>query len=392
MLSRRLPSDLVLNLTTRTLDGLRRRGVEVIDLTASNPTRVGLDYPRDLLRSLGSPEALDYDPHPLGALRAREAVSRDFARRGIAIPAEHVALTASTSEAYALLFKLLCDAGDAVLVPQPSYPLFEHLAVLEAIEARPYRLEYHGTWRIDVDHLRARVDRHTKALLVVSPNNPTGSFLHGDDLVPIAALCASNDMMLIGDEVFADYRLDPAPDAPSVLTARDTLVCSLGGLSKSIGLPQVKLGWIGFSGPADRLRDAIATYEVIADTYLSVSTPVQTALPDLLDSGTYVRNQIRNRLGRNLRALRAAVAQAPAVSMLNVEGGWSAVLRVPAYRGEEAFTIELLTDDHVLVHPGFFFDFEREAYVVVSLLVDPVQFDRGVARVLARAINGGAAS
>ncbi|MBA3270541.1 MAG: pyridoxal phosphate-dependent aminotransferase [Acidobacteria bacterium] len=392
MPSNRLPADLSLNATTRALAVLKSRGIDVLDLTVSNPTRVGLEYPHDFLRALASPDALEYDPAALGAPRAREAVSRDFARRSHSIPPEHIALTASTSEAYSLLFKLLCDPGDGVLVPQPSYPLFEHLTVLESVEARPYRLEYHGTWRIDIDHLRAQVHSRTKALLIVSPNNPTGSRLHRDDLVAVAELCASRDMLLIGDEVFSDFPLDFAPHAASVLSGRDALVCSLGGLSKSVGLPQVKVGWIGFAGPADRLDALLRAYEVIADTYLSVSTPAQTALPDLLDRGAAVRTQIQHRVTGNLRALRAAVARTPSVTVLTVEGGWSAVLQVPAYRSEEALVLELLMEDHVLVHPGFFFDFEREAFLIVSLLAEPTQFARGIARLLARASQGSAAS
>ncbi len=385
MVSSRLPSDLSVNVTTRTLEALRRRGISVIDLTKSNPTRVGLCYPPDLLHPLASPQSLVYDPQPLGLSSAREAVSADFARRGLAVSPSHVALTASTSEAYALLFKLLCDAGDSVLVPRPSYPLFEHLTVLESIEARPYRLEHDGSWRMDLDHLRSALDDRTRALLVVSPNNPTGSFLHRDDLVKVSELCASQDLMLIGDEVFCDFPLDESPHATSVLAATNVVCCSLGGLSKSAGLPQLKLGWIAFGGPSNRVDDVMGAYEVVADTYLSVSTPVQTALPQLLDLSTAIRSQIQARVRRNLGALREAAAHAPSIAVLNAEGGWSAVLQVPAYRGEEALVLELLTEDHVLVHPGFFFDFEREAYLIISLLVEPGEFDCGVARVLARA-------
>ncbi len=392
MRSSRLPPDLSVNATTRTLQALRRRGLMVIDLTESNPTRVGLRYPSDLLEPLGSPASLVYEPQPLGAWAAREAVARDFERRGLSISASRVALTASTSEAYSLLFKLFCDAGDAVLVPRPSYPLFDHLTVLESIEARPYRLEYHGHWRIDLDQLRQAVGDRTRAVLVVSPNNPTGSYLHQDDLEAVAELCASHDMVLIGDEVFADYPLDSSKRAPSVLEAPDVATCSLGGLSKSIGLPQVKLGWIGFSGPASRLDDIIGAYEVIADTYLSVSTPVQTALPVLLDRGAPIRAQIQERLARNLQSLRELVRQTPAITVLDVEGGWSAVLQVPAYRPEEALVMELLTLDHVLVHPGYFFDFDREAYLVISLLVEPAAFDRGVSQVIARVSDAGTRS
>ena len=385
MKSSRLPSDLSLNATTRTLEALRRRGLSVIDLTASNPTRVGLHYPADLLSALADPAALVYDPQPLGSLTAREAVCADFARRGLSVPPECTALTTSTSEAYAWLFKLFCDAGDSVLVPRPSYPLFEHLTVLESVEARQYRLEYSGQWRIDVGELSAAIDDRTRAILVVSPNNPTGSFLHKDDLVALAALCQSKQIALIGDEVFTDFGFDPELRHPSVLEAEGVVSCSLGGLSKSAGLPQVKLGWIGFGGPAARVREVIDAFEVVADTYLSVSTPTQVALPALIERGSDVRDQIRRRIRRNLDALRKAVSGFPSISLLDVEGGWSAILQVPAYRSEESLVLELLTQDHVLVHPGFFFDFDREAFIVVSLLVEDALFDRGIERVLTRA-------
>ena len=388
MPSSRLPSDLTLNATTRTLDALSRRGIAVDDLTESNPTRVGFDYPPDLLRELASPAGLVYTPQPLGLPVARRAVAADFARRGFDVPSDRVALTASTSEAYALLFKLLCDAGDQVVVPRPSYPLFEHLTVLESVEAVPYRLEYHGTWRVDLEHLRHTLTERTRAVLVVSPNNPTGSFLHRDDLIDIAALCASRDLLLIGDEVFADFPLDPSPAAASVLDAEGIAVCSLGGLSKSAGLPQLKLGWIGFAGP--KVEELLAAYEVVADTYLSVGTPVQLALPSLLSRSAEVRGQIQARTRRNLESLRAAAASVPAITVLTCEGGWSAVLQVPAIRSEESLVLSLLTDDHVLVHPGFFFDLEREAFLVVSLIVEPEIFDRAIAKLLARASHAGA--
>ncbi len=385
-------SDLSINATTRTLDALRGRGIDILDLTVSNPTKVGLEYPADLLAPLASPEALSYDPQPMGMWSAREAVAADFARRGVSVPPERVALTASTSEAYAWLFKLLCDPGDAVLVPQPSYPLFEHLTMLESVTARPYRLDHREAWRIDVEGLVAAIDDRTRAVLVVSPNNPTGSFLHVDDLHRLDELCSARNLMLIGDEVFADFPLAASPQACSVMHAREAVVCSLGGLSKTVGLPQIKLGWIGFGGPSSKLEELMPAYEFVADTFLSVSTPAQVALPHLLARGAKVRAQIQARLARNLLHLREAVATTPAISLLPVEGGWSATLQVPSYRSEEALVIELLTADHVLVHPGYFFDFERESFLVVSLLVEPEPFDRGVARLLARASQPGARS
>lgn len=389
MRSHRLPADLSVNATTRTLEALRARGVDVVDLTTSNPTHVGLEYPQDLLASLASTAALRYDPQPLGLLSAREAVAQDFARRGWSVSPAHISLTASSSEAYSWLFKLLCDPGDNVLIPRPSYPLFEHLTVLESVEARPYRLEFHSSWRIDVPELRSRFDDRTKAVLVVSPNNPTGSVLHRDDLIALDELCAARNVMLIGDEVFADFPLDPAPFATSVLRAEHSCRCSLGGLSKSVGLPQVKLGWMAFAGPAAALDALLHALEVVADTYLSVATPVQVAVGDLLTRGASVRSQIQDRTRRNLDALRRATSAVDQVTVLPVEGGWSATLQVPRYRSEEALVVELLTADHVLVHPGYFFDFEREAFIIVSLLVDPVVFDDAITRVLKRVTTRG---
>lgn len=385
MFSSRLPDSLEQNAVARALESRRRSGVAIVDLTESNPTRAGLAYPKDIVGSLADPRALDYDPQPLGMWSARAAVAADFRRRGIVIAADRVALTSSTSEAYALLFKMLCDSGDCVLVPQPSYPLFEHLTRLECVAAVPYALEYHGSWRIDVESIRRAAGDRVRAIMIVSPNNPTGSLLHRDDLAAIGKLAGANGWAIIGDEVFADYTLDPSPQATHVMAAADVLTFSLGGLSKSAGLPQLKLGWIGFGGPPAAVDGAVAAYEVIADTYLSVSTPVQAAAADLIAHGAAVRAQILARVRRNLEALRAQAAGYPEIDVLRVEGGWSAILQVPQLRSEEALVLELLDKDAILVHPGYFFDFSREAYLVVSLLVEPARFDRAIARVLKRA-------
>lgn len=385
MFSSRLPADLSPNAVSRAIHGRRASGCGLIDLTESNPTRVGLHYPAGLLSALADPAGLAYDPQALGLHAAREAVARDFLRGGRAIDAGRIALTASTSEAYALLFKLFCDPGDAVLVPQPSYPLFEHLTRLEAVGSEPYLLEYHGVWRIDLASIEHAVTPRTRALLVVSPNNPTGSFLHRDDLGALLEVCGRHDLVLIGDEVFFDYPLDPTPDAVSVLDQDEVVTCALGGLSKSCGLPQAKLGWIAWGGPERARAAALTAYEIIADSYLSVSTPVQVAASSLLARAAAVREQIRARVARNLLALRAACERWPAATVLRVEGGWSAVVQVPAVRREEDLVVTLVTEDGVLVHPGFFFDFPREAFVVLSLIVEPGGFDEGVARVLARA-------
>ncbi len=385
MTSSRLPASLEPNALSRAIDARRRRGVAVADLTESNPTRVGLHYPPGLLAGLSHPQGLVYEPQPLGLWTARAAVAADFRRRGIVISADRVAITASTSEAYALLFKLFCDAGDAVLVPRPSYPLFEHLARLESVTAIPYDLEYHGAWRIDLDSVRRAASPRVKALLIVSPNNPTGSFLHRDDLAALSELAAAHNWPIIGDEVFADYPIDPAPGATHVMAAGDVLSLSLGGLSKSAGLPQVKLGWIGFGGPAAKVDAAMTAFEMVADTYLSVSSPVQVAAASLIEHGADVRAQILARVRQNLATVRALSAAYPSIDLLPVEGGWSAVLQVPAVRAEDALALELLDRDDVLVHPGYFFDFPREAYLVLSLLPAATVFEPAITKVLRRA-------
>jgi hypothetical protein len=385
MRSSRLPSDLAPNAIARAVAARRAARLGLLDLTESNPTRVGLTYSPDLLAPLADAAGLTYDPQPMGLGVAREAVARDYARRGCLIDAHRVALTSSTSEAYALLFKLFCDPGDQVLVPRPSYPLFDHLTRLEAVEAASYALDYHGAWRIDLDSVQRALTPRTRALLVVSPNNPTGSFLHREDLAGLVEVCRGHGLALIGDEVFVDYPLDPAPDAASVLDQDQVITCALGGLSKSCGLPQAKLGWVVWAGPAADVSATIASYEIIADSYLSVSTPVQVAAPAILARAAPVRAEMQRRIARNLQALRDACARWPSTTVLRTEGGWSAVVQVPAVRPEEDLVVTLVTEDGVLVHPGFFFDFPREAFLVLSLIVAPVDFDAGVSRLLARA-------
>jgi aspartate/methionine/tyrosine aminotransferase len=315
-------------------------------------------------------------------------VAADYARRGVQVPAERVMLTASTSEAYALLFKLLCDPGDRVLVPRPSYPLFEHLTALECVEAVPYDLDAHDGWRLDAGAIRRQIDGRTKAVLVVSPNNPTGSMLDRPDLEALADIAASHRLAIIGDEVFADYGFGAGAPPVSVLQQDRALAFGLGGLSKSAGLPQLKAAWVGASGPAALLDDALAGLEIVADTYLSVSTPVQAALPWLLERGAAIRDAIRARTARNLAALAASVSTTASVTLHAPAGGWSAVLQVPATRSEDALVLALMEQDGILVHPGYFYDFPREAFLVTSLLVEPPAFDTAVAALLARASDG----
>jgi aspartate/methionine/tyrosine aminotransferase len=378
MFSSRVPDDRRPNRLSAALSRARA-GRDLINLTISNPTRAGIRYPPHLLAGLGGDEGLDYAPEPLGALPAREAVAATFERRGIRMDPSRVVLTASTSEAYSLLFKLLADPGSTVLTPIPSYPLFDHLTQLEGLVQRPYRLAYHGSWSIDFGSVDAAWTSGTRAVLAVSPNNPTGSALTGGDAAELTARCAARDAALIVDEVFADYPMGEPLVEPAALAAGEALVFRLGGLSKTAGLPQVKLGWIAVEGPDPLVEESMDRLELVCDTYLSVSTPVQLAAPGLLEASAVVRAQILERIRGNYQVLCDAVSLDPAapVSVLPVDGGWSAVLRVPAIIGEETLALDLL-DRGVVVHPGFFFDFPHEAFIVISLLPEPATFAAGV--------------
>ena len=379
-----MPDDRSPTRVARALADARARG-PLLDLTTSNPTRVGLAYPADLLESLADPASLTYRPAALGLEDARAAIAETYARRGLALDPERIVLTASTSEAYSILFKLLCDPGRSnVLTPVPSYPLFDHLLRLDGVVQRRYPLEFHGSWAIDVDAVDRVWTAETRAVLAVSPNNPTGSTLSGHDAAELVSRCASRGAALIVDEVFHDFPLGapiaepPALDRPACLTAR------LGGLSKTAGLPQVKLGWIALDGPAALVGEARDRLELIADTYLSVSTPVQVAARRLLDASAPVRAAILDRIRGNDATLRRLAAASPSVDALPADGGWSAVLRVPATRPEDEIVLELLERDAVAVHPGYFFDFTHEAFLVVSLLPEPDVFESGVKRILGR--------
>jgi len=381
MLSRRLPPHGDLNALTRALAQRRAEGLPVADLTESNPTRAGLTYPADLLAALASEAALRYEPQALGMPSAREAVARDHARRGVAVDPDRVILTASTSEAYTWLFKLLCDAGDTVLVPRPSYPLFEHLTQIEGVRTFPFTLEYHGRWEIDFATMQSAPE-DARAVIIVSPNNPTGSYLTPRELDRLLALCRDRGWVLIVDEVFADYPLDVRAPLTDIAARADVPAFTLGGLSKTAGLPQLKLGWIVAGGPSEACTAALAGIELIADSFLSVSTPVQVAAGQLLERGAIIRTQIHERVRANLTVLRQNAQSFPACEVLRVEGGWSAVIRVPAMLTEEQLILELLHREGILAHPGYFFDFPREAFLVVSLLPPLDVFQDATARLL----------
>ena len=337
---------------------------ELLDLTESNPTKAGLDYPLDELAEIMARAAkARYDPQPLGLMSAREAVAREFG----CDPAD-VVITASTSEAYSFLFKLLTDPGDAILTATPSYPLLEHLAALELVHLRSFGLEFHRRWELDPGAVRAAIDERTRAIVVVNPNNPTGSYIAPSEQEALTAI----GLPIISDEVFHDFAFGAKP--PSFGTF------SLGGLSKSAGLPHYKLGWIRLRG--ERKAEALAALELIADNFLSVATPVQVALPELLAIAPRIRDAIRARTRANLATLQEAVTKNPAIQLLPVEGGWTAVLRVPRIRTDEELVLDLLEQQHVLVHPGYFFDFGEEGYLVVSLLTPSDVFNEGVKRVV----------
>jgi hypothetical protein len=381
MFSTRTRWDLRPNRLSRLREEKRRGGARVLDLTESNPTRVGLPVPRDLLAPLAAPEGQPYEPSPFGLQSARAAVSADFDRRGVAVGPDRLVLTASTSEAYAFLLKLLCDPGDEILVPRPGYPLFEYLAALESVRVRNYLLEYDGRWHLDFESLRTAVSPRTRAVVAVSPGNPTGAYLKRDEWEALERLATEHDLALVSDEVFADFALSDDEDrVPSVARDRPALAFTLGGLSKSCGLPQVKLAWIAVTGPADRRGEALERLEVVADTYLSVSTPVQVAAPAFLDRREDLQAPLRQRTRHNLDTLRTIVGPGSPASLLEPEGGWSAVLRVPATLPEEERVARLLREADVWVHPGYFFDFPTEAHLVLSLLPEPSTFAEAVRR------------
>jgi aspartate/methionine/tyrosine aminotransferase len=384
MFSDRTRFDLRPNRLAARLAERRAAGAKLIDLTQSNPTHAGLPEARDLLAPLAADAARRYDPVPFGLPEARAAVAHDFARRGYPLEPDRILLHASTSEAYGFLFKLLCDPGDEVLVPRPGYPLFDFLAGLESVRVRSYALAYDGEWHLDLNAIKAALGPRSRAIVAVSPGNPTGAYLKRDELERLESLCAERGIALVADEVFADFPLrEDSRRAASVARDSQALAFALGGLSKSCGLPQLKLAWTAVVGPDALRREALARLEVVADTYLPLSTPVQVAAPALLARKDELQAPIRARVAENLDTLRRALAAGSPATLLEPEGGWSAVLRVPATCSEEERALRLLEQRDVLVHPGYFFDFPGEAYLVLSLLPPPLEFGDGVARVLA---------
>jgi aspartate/methionine/tyrosine aminotransferase len=383
MFSKRTRWKLACNRYTLAQERFRAAGREALDLTVSNPTRCGLHYDAQaILTSLVAPAALDYAPQAKGVLGARQAVAAYYRERdGLAIDPEHIVLTTSTSEAYSFVFRLLCDPGDEVLVPAPSYPLFQFLADLQDVHLVPYPLLYDHGWQVDLPSLEKSLTPRSRAILVVNPNNPTGSYVKPAELVDLNRLGLEHELALVADEVFLDFAHDQQV-RPSLARNPSALTFTLSGLSKISGLPQMKVAWAVASGPGELVREALPRLEVIADTYLSMNAPIQLATPVLLEQRHAVQRQLLERIRVNLKELDRQLSPQTACQRLEVEGGWYAVLRVPVTRSDEDLAIDLLERQSVLVHPGHFYDFPRDGYLVVSLISPVEDFREGIGRLL----------
>ena len=395
MFSHRTNWKLAQNRFTLAVQEIRRTGGKIVDLTASNPTRVGLTYGRNgILAALNSERALDYDPQAKGLLEARQAVAAYYgglAHRedaagnvsvsGVEVDPQRIILTTSTSEGYSFVFRLLCNPGDELLVPKPSYPLFEFLADLADVKLVPYPLIYDHGWQMDFPSLEQAVTNRTRGVLVVHPNNPTGSYASRAEHRLLNQFCREHGLAVIADEVFLDYRLGE-PIQASFAGNDQVLTFTLSGLSKISALPQMKVAWIVASGPEEQVAAAMARLEIIADTYLSMNAPVQWAVPVLLEQRKSIQRQLLERVHANLSELDRQLERQAACQRLELEGGWYAVLRVPVTRSDEELAIELVREKQVLVHPGHFYDFPRDGYLVVSLIAIADELREGVARVL----------
>jgi alanine-synthesizing transaminase len=384
MFSKRTNWKLTPNRFTEAERELRAAGREVLDLTLCNPTRAELHYDSDaILQALNNPKAMDYDPQPKGLLSAREAVANYYRKQHDDVDPESILLTTSTSEGYSYVFRLLCNPDDEILVLKPSYPLFDFLADLQDVKLVPYPLIYDHGWQIDFPSLSKAVSDRTRAVVAVHPNNPTGSFVSNAERQKLNQFCRQHNLSLIADEVFLDYAHDGAP-RPSFAANQDVLTFTLSGLSKISGLPQMKVAWIVSSGPTDKVTAALGRLEIIADTYLSMNAPIQLATPVLLEQGKSIQPLLLDRLRTNLAELDRQLTLQKTCQRLQLEGGWYALLRVPVTQSDEDLAIELLREVSVLVHPGHFYDFPSDGYLITSLITPPKDFRAGVERVLGR--------
>jgi alanine-synthesizing transaminase len=384
MFSKRTEWKLTPNRFSQVQAELRAAGMKILDLSVSNPSRAHLHYDNEaILEAMAQPEAIDYDPQPKGLVTARQAVVDYYrdAHEGFDLDLESLILTTSTSEAYSHVFRLLCNPDDEVLIPKPSYPLFEFLADLADVKLVPHPLLYDHGWQIDFPSLYKAITHRTRAVVVVHPNNPTGSYAKADEVAALNRFCQEYDLALLVDEVFLDYPLDGVPRSTFALN-REVVTFTLSGLSKISGLPQMKIAWVVTSGPEDRKAEALARLEVIADTYLSVNTPLQLATPVLLEQRRNIQPLLLDRARTNLQELDRRLAQQKTCERLDVEGGWYVVLRVPATQSDEDLAIDLLRKLAVLVHPGHFYDFPGDGYLVVSLITPTEDFREGIRLVL----------
>jgi alanine-synthesizing transaminase len=360
----------------------REEGKRLLDLTVSNPTACGFHLDSEaILHALQHPAALTYHPDPRGLESARQAVAAYYAERGVDVPVKSILLTTGTSEAYSFILRLLCEPSDEILVPEPSYPLLGFLADIEDVTLVPYPLVYDDGWRMDFRAFEKVITPRTRAAVVIHPNNPTGHYSKPEDALRLAQLCAERGMAIISDEVFLDFALEGAPP-PSFALRQESLTFTLSGLSKIAGLPQMKAAWMVVSGPESAKREALDRLEVIADTFLSMNAPIQLAIPALLDLRQGFQGQLLTRVRRNLAELDRQLAGQAFCRRLRIEGGWYAVLRVESDRTDEDIAIELLREKDVYIHPGHFYDFPAEGYLVVSLICPEAEFAEGIRRLL----------
>lgn len=382
MFARRTNWNLSENRYSLAVERAHRNGRQLLDLTASNPTTVGLNFEGErILGSLQHPQALKYEPASKGIMPARDAVVSYYGAHGVSLSPEQIILTVSTSEAYSYCFRLLCDPGDEVLVPSPSYPLFEFLADILDVKLVPFELVYDQGWQIEFESLRRAITDRSRAIMVVNPNNPTGHFTRSWELERLNALCHEHRLALVADEVFLGYSL--IEESPLSFAANEAaLTFTLSGLSKVCALPQIKVAWIVATGPVELVRTALDRLDVIADTYLSPNAPVQWAVPELLNTRDAIQLQLRERARRNLAELDLQLTTSKMTTRLVLDAGWYAILRTPATQSDEDVAIALLEKEDVLIHPGHFFDFPGAGYLVASLIAPERDFREGVARVL----------
>ena len=382
MFSSRTPAKMSANKLANIIEEKKLSNTSLIDLTVSNPTQVFFDYPEaEIITALANKNSLFYRPDPKGLLVARNAIAKYYNLQQVT--EENIFLTASTSEAYTLLFKLLMNSGDSVLVPTPSYPLFEHLAQIEGVIPINYHLYFDGAWHIDFPYLQSVCQKNTRAIIIVNPNNPTGSYLKKEELKQLINFCKQNSLALISDEVFYDY--SPYKDkarASSIATVHDILTFTLNGLSKVAGLPQLKLGWIILNGPKEIFDEAYQRLEFITDLFLSVSSPVQHALPSILELVPALQKQIQERVLANYNWLKSQIPVDSVCRLLPTEGGWYTILQVPKILTEEELILELLIKENLIIHPGYFFDFQLEGFLVISLITRAEIFQFGIVKLL----------